>query len=351
MSNLTQRILTAVVLLALFIPALAVKTPWPFWLLTLLLIGAAAWEWSRLNGWTGGRAWASGVFCVACAAGLAALLSIAGDAVAENLKAAGVTSISLGHNDWANNPVAVNAVNHFKWFVAVQFAAFGVVCLLWIIGGAWLLWRGVTRWPALPQWLRWSIGMAMLSVAWVALAVARTWGVGFLLSVLALVWAADIGAYAFGRTLGGKLTGGRKLAPSISPGKTWEGALGGFFCVLLVGAVWTLDFERLWRSVREGWLDLSGVNSSSLYTSLWWQGGPVWFVCVLALLTAMSIVGDLFESLVKRAAGAKDSSQLLPGHGGVLDRIDALLPTLPLVVTIVVYLHWLMLLLQADMPK
>jgi phosphatidate cytidylyltransferase len=199
-----------------------------------------------------------------------------------------------------------------------------VVCLFWIIGVPWLLRRGVTRWPILFRWLRWSIGMAMLIAAWCTLAFAYIWsGVNFLLSALALVWAADIGGYAFGRAFGGKLTGGRKLAPAISPGKTWEGALGGFICVLLVGAVWA-------------WIELRGTLTfwtwpwlRSIY-AFWWLGGPVGFLVGAAFFTAMSIVGDLFESMVKRAAGAKDSSQLLPGHGGVLDRIDALLPTLPL---------------------
>jgi len=286
MSNLTQRIITAVVLLALFIPALAVSSPWPFLLLTLLLIAAAGWEWSRLIGWAGWRAWASGVFCAVCA-------------------------------------VVLSVFDR-------QFVYWSVVCLLWVVGSAWLLWRGVVRWPALPRWLRWSIGMAILAVAWHALVIARIFeGVNFVLSVLALVWAADIGAYAFGRALGGKLTGGRKLAPSISPGKTWEGAVGGFICVLLVGAVWVgLDSQ-----------------SPSLYAALWLRG-PLWFVVGLALLTAMSIVGDLTESLVKRVAGAKDSSQLLPGHGGVLDRIDALLPTLPLAVMVVMCLSPLLELLS-----
>jgi len=290
MSNLTQRILTAVVLAVAFVLTLWVDSPWPFWLLTLLLIAAAAWEWSRLGGWTGWDAWASGALCAVCAVGL------------------------------------------MKWLPVVL----GVVCLLWIVGSPWLLRRGVARWSALPQWLRWSLGMAMLAVAWGALATAHAWGVNFLLSALALVWAADIGGYVFGRALGGKLTGGRKLAPAISPGKTWEGALGGFVGVLLVGAVWI-------------WVDSAWPDSPSLYAILW-SHGPLWFLAGLAFLTAMSVVGDLLESLVKRAAGAKDSSQLLPGHGGVLDRIDALLPTLPLTVTMVLYLPSLMKLLSGSLP-
>ena len=298
MSNLQQRIITAVVLLAVFIPTLYVSAPWPFLLLTLLMMGAAGWEWSRLIGWAGWRAWASGVLCWVCALCLYVLLVIIPEAMSDGLELIPQSAAQLVYGS--------------------------VVCLFWIIGGAWLLRRGVARWSALPRWLRWGIGMAMLSLAWVALAAAYALGVNFLLSVLALVWAADIGAYTVGRALGGKLTGGRKLAPAISPGKSWEGALGGFIGVLAVGAIW-IECERHW-----------GFASASLYKMLW-QRGPIWFLAGLALLTAMSIVGDLTESLVKRAAGAKDSSQLLPGHGGVLDRIDALLPTLPLALTLTAF--------------
>ena len=144
----------------------------------------------------------------------------------------------------------------------------------------------------------------------------RLIGIYFLLSVLALVWVADISAYFAGRALGGKWIT-RKLAPSVSPGKTWEGALGGAAGVLFMATGWVM-----WDK---------GVASASpgIYTAFASRGYI--FLTVAALfLTAMSVVGDLVESLFKRAAGVKDSSRLLPGHGGVLDRIDALLPTLPL---------------------
>jgi phosphatidate cytidylyltransferase len=138
-------------------------------------------------------------------------------------------------------------------------------------------------------------------------------GINFLLSVLVLVWGADVFAYFAGRSLGK-----RKLAISISPGKSWEGVWGGMVGVLLIAAVWL-------------WLDRGALNAQvpSLYSRIAAHG---WWLMVVALLfmCAMSVVGDLVESLVKRSAGAKDSSNLLPGHGGVLDRVDALLPTLPL---------------------
>jgi len=180
----------------------------------------------------------------------------------------------------------------------------------------------VGGWSALPRGPRWLIGVVMLCLAWLAIAQARRVGINFLLSVLVLVWAADIFAYFAGRALGGRLTGGRKLAPAISPGKSWEGVWGGMLGVLAVAAVWI-------------WADrTSAPDSASLYTQLH-AAGLLPLLLGALFLAAMSVIGDLIESLVKRSAGMKDSSQLLPGHGGVLDRIDALLPTLPLALMLV----------------
>ena len=131
----------------------------------------------------------------------------------------------------------------------------------------------------------------------------------FLLSVLVIVWLADTGAYFAGRAFGR-----RKLAPSISPGKSWEGAIGGWLLVLLVAA---------------GVL-ASGLQAPTLVSHFAGTHGLALGALALTVLVAFSVVGDLFESQLKRQAGVKDSSALLPGHGGVLDRIDALLPVLPL---------------------
>ena len=187
---------------------------------------------------------------------------------------------------------------------------------LWVLVGAWLIRAGVAGWPKIPQPVRLVGGLLALSAAWLAVAQARTIGVNFLLSVLVLVWVADIFAYFAGRAFGLKFTK-RKLAPAISPGKSWEGVWGGMAGVLVLAVAWTLADRALQASVP------------SLYSRLASQGW--WLLIVAAIfMAAMSVVGDLAESLIKRSAGVKDSSNLLPGHGGVLDRVDALLPTLPL---------------------
>ena len=270
---LKQRVVTALVLLALLLAALFAPSPWPFDLLTLALIGAAGWEWSRLNESGELPSIAFGVGLVlACLAALAV--------------------------DWTES-----APRQVWWLAA----------LVWVPGGAWALRLGPDFWPALPRVARRVIGGLALWTAWLALANARATGLNFLLSVLCLVWAADIAAY-----FGGRRFGRRKLAPAISPGKSWAGVWSGMIGVLLLGLAW-VQVDRSFA-----------VDSASLYSRLEERIGPFGLVLALVFLAAMSVVGDLVESLVKRSVGAKDASQLLPGHGGVLDRIDALIPVVPL---------------------
>ncbi len=273
---LLHRVLTAVVLLLAMLAALLSSQVWAFSLLTLVLMVAAAWEWARLNQAPPVLAWLLG--------GL--------------LGAAGVWALSAG---W-DQPVA-EGVNPWWW------AASG----LWLLGAAVALRSGPVAWPQLPRAARWVLGVLGLWAAWLALSQAHALGINFMLSVLALVWAADVAAY-----FGGRRFGRRKLAPSISPGKSWEGVWSGLAGVLLLTALWL-------------WLDRTyAFDSPSLYTRLVAVLGWAGTLAALLGLTAMSVLGDLVESLVKRSAGAKDSSRLLPGHGGVLDRVDALLPVLPL---------------------
>jgi phosphatidate cytidylyltransferase len=273
---LKQRIITAVVLLAILLPALFWRTPVPFIFVTLVLIAAAAWEWGRLNGLAPAHAVTAALACLL----LCALSWWAG---------------------WLRTPLPA------LWVVAGA---------CWVLGGGWLLRGGVAGWPRVPRALRLAAGVLALCVAWLAIAQAREIGVNFLLSVLVLVWVADIFAYAAGRTLGMKFTK-NKLAPAISPGKSWEGVWGGMAGVVALATAWTIGDRSF------------DAATPSLYSRLAAHGWPLLVIGAL-FLAAMSVVGDLVESLVKRSAGMKDSSQLLPGHGGVLDRVDALLPTLPL---------------------
>ncbi|MEP6557243.1 MAG: phosphatidate cytidylyltransferase [Burkholderiales bacterium] len=273
---LKQRIITAVVLLALFLPALFYPAPQPFCAATLLLIGAAAWEWGRLNGCSQNVSLALAAICVA--------LCIV-------FWSGGLLTQPLG-TLWAIGGVA------------------------WVLLGGWLLHRGVAGWPKVPKSVRLTGGIAALCLAWLALAHSRVTGINFLLSVLLLVWVADVAAYFAGRAFGCKLVGVR-LAPGISPGKSWEGVWGGMLGVAVLALLWVaLDVAR-------------STTQPSLYTQLASYNTVLLLLAVL-FLSAMSVVGDLVESLIKRSAGAKDSSNLLPGHGGVLDRIDAMLPVLPL---------------------
>ncbi|MGH6639771.1 MAG: phosphatidate cytidylyltransferase [Polaromonas sp.] len=277
---LKQRVITAVVLLAILLPALFYKTPSPFCALALLLIAAGAWEWGRLNG-------------------LSQIGSVA-------LSAVCVLMCGLAwYGGLLEKPLPM------------LWAAAGAV---WVLAGGWLLRNGVVGWPRIPKTLRLLGGLIALWLAWLAVAQARVIGIHFLLSVLLLVWVADIFAYFAGRTFGGRFSKG-KLAPSISPGKSWEGVWGGMAGVVVLSLAWAL----LGGGLGDGFL-----QGQTLYSRLVEHHGIALMLLAVVFLAAMSVVGDLVESLIKRSAGVKDSSGLLPGHGGVLDRVDALLPTLPL---------------------
>jgi phosphatidate cytidylyltransferase len=152
--------------------------------------------------------------------------------------------------------------------------------------------------------------LVLCTVAWFALVALLHDGALWTLSVLALVWLADSTAYFSGRAFGK-----RKLASRISPGKTWAGVWGALAAVL--GAA---------EAVRWIWPELG------LWTTQVLRAAPLLGPIVLAAFVALSIVGDLFESLVKRQAGVKDSGRVFPGHGGAWDRLDASLPVLPLAV-------------------
>lgn len=273
---LKQRVITAIVMLLILLPALFYNSAAPFCAIALLLIAAAAWEWARLNHYGSVASFLSGFVCAAACA----------------------TSWWLGLLDRS---------------VPLLWTLAGAA---WVLVAAWVLHRGVSAWSACPRTVRLAAGLFALFLAWLAVAQARSIGINFLMSILVLVWVADVFAYFSGKALGGRFSQ-NKLAPSISPGKSWEGVWGGMAGVLILAFVWR-------------WADaVSGSTSPSFYSHLGSKGNWLLLIAVM-FIALMSVVGDLFESLVKRSAGVKDSSALLPGHGGVLDRIDALLPTLPL---------------------
>lgn len=273
---LGQRIVTAVVLLALLVPALLAQSSWPFAVLTVGLLAAAGWEWGRLNG-------APQAVSVALALCLLLACAAAGEAAVQR---------------------------------AVPTSVWAVWACAWVLGGTWTLRQGVAGWQGINRKLRWALGVFVLWGAWAALVTARAQGLSFVLSVLCLVWVADVAAY-----FGGRAWGRRKLAPSISPGKSWEGVWSGMVGVGLLA----------WA-----WVSLGGEWGPSVFSLLQDRYGLVAAGLLLMVLCGMSVVGDLFESLVKRTAHMKDSSQLLPGHGGVLDRIDALLPVFPLALALTI---------------
>ena len=268
---LKTRVVTALVLLAVFLAALFCLPPLGWLLFATLVAAVAAWEWGALMALAGASRVALGVGLAVIGLGLA-LLDPAALGLAPGFAEAG----------WRLG----------RWFY-VPAAAF------WLLGAPLWLRR---RWPLPKSLLGVAIGLLLILPTWLALVQLRQVGALALIAIMAVVWLADIAAYFFGRAFGR-----HKLAPAISPGKTWEGAAGGALAVVVYG------FALAPR--------LPGVLADNF---------PL-LLLVLIVLTAISVMGDLFESLLKRLAGLKDSSNVLPGHGGVLDRIDSLTSTLPLV--------------------
>jgi phosphatidate cytidylyltransferase len=268
---LKERVLTAIVLVVGFLAALAFA-PASVWLLLIATVSAlAAREWAALNAFPDNARW---IYAVAVA----------------------LLCVLLGWNVNALPPLWVAAIYALS-------AVFWMGVVPWWMATNWRL----SGMPATA-----AAGMLVLLPSSLALLHLRALDAWLLLAAMALVWIADVAAYFTGRAFGR-----RKLAPSISPGKTREGALGAIAAVLVLGlALRALGDEGLRVLPLAAWLVL------------------------LPALTALSIVGDLFESLMKRQAGVKDSGTLLPGHGGVLDRIDSLTATLPLVGLVVFIIQW-----------
>jgi phosphatidate cytidylyltransferase len=267
---LLTRVITALALLPLVLGMLFAAPDWLWALFGVVIALLACWEWSRMCGLTRtGRS-----LYLAASAAVGAFLWLMHMGLAPG-----------------NFPTAA-------------MTAFVLAATFWIFAAPYWLSRRLRPSPSTCAAAGWVVIWPM----WFALIVLREVSPWLLLALAAMVWAADVAAY-----FAGKRFGRRKLAPAISPGKTWEGVAGGLAGVLLYGLV-LCAIARRWDT------PLAPVFE------------PGWGIPALAamlVLVAVSIVGDLFESWMKRGAGLKDSSNLLPGHGGILDRIDALTSTLP----------------------
>ncbi|MES2298204.1 MAG: phosphatidate cytidylyltransferase [Pseudomonadota bacterium] len=278
---LKTRVITALALLAVLLPVLYFRNVLAFAVVATAFFFAAIWESNRLFRLTKLASWLA------------------------PLAAGAVFALAAGRID------AVGAY----WF--------GAAVLLWLLRFVPGLATGL---PALGTssnaLLCASYGVAILACFLAMIALFDHSSIYFL-SVMALVWVADIGAYFCGKAFGK-----RKLALTISPGKSWEGAIGGGLCVLVLSSLLIVFGASLADSA------LADTFAARLQQRFGWAA----LVAVLLLTVAASVVGDLVESQLKRRAGMKDSSALLPGHGGVLDRIDALIPVLPLAALLSRYL-------------
>jgi len=264
---LKERIITAVVMLVAFAALLGFASTTVFAFVIALVVAAAAWEWSRLCGVHHEHAQTLYAIVV------------------------GVVTLVVMHSPLVDTGIRwVMLAGLLFWLsIPVQFYLNPVLPAIDRVNPTWLV-----------------VGLLILPIAALAIHHLRSYGTAssswMLLYALGVVWVMDIGAYFTGRQFGK-----RKLAPLISPGKSWEGVYGGLACSAMLFL-----------------LALLLAN---------WPDGVAFKLFIATLFAAMfSVIGDLFESRLKRAANMKDSSQLLPGHGGVLDRIDGVLAALPLFV-------------------
>ena len=247
--------------------------PLSAWIILVTAIaGAACWEWGRLMN-------ASPSLRLGFVVAIVALCCL--------LAFVHPSGLGLG----VDEPVKKTMRNFGCWLYLPA------VCFWLLVAPVWIK----NRWSLSKSSPGWVIGIIVILPTWLALIHLRQAGAYSLPAIMGVVWIADVAAYFSGQAFGR-----RKLAPVISPGKTWEGVIGGGLAVLLYGFV----LSRY----------LPGVFITN-YGLL---------IIVLIFMTIMGILGDLFESLLKRQAGLKDSGNLLPGHGGILDRVDSLTATLPL---------------------
>jgi phosphatidate cytidylyltransferase len=238
----------------------------------------------------------------------------------------------IGAWEWANFAGIEKQVGRITYAVVLSTVVFAVsqlpaeyqlpllyVALVWWIL-AFVLVRSYPRsshyWHATQA--RLLLGFIVLLPMWIGFVQLKTYGLSdfLIFYVMLIVWGADVGAYFAGRTFGKN-----KLAPNVSPGKTWEGVYGGLMTTLLIA--------------------IGGGYCLTEYTNivldpLKWAA----LIAVTLLVTMVSVLGDLVESMLKRYRGIKDSSQLLPGHGGIMDRIDSMTAAVPVFALALTWLQW-----------
>jgi phosphatidate cytidylyltransferase len=268
---LRTRVITAVVLVLALLVAVLALPPWGWCAIATALLGISAWEWWGLATGARGSRFAYVLGVGATGAALAWVLGL-----------------------WTGRAGAL-----------LLYPLYAAAVLFWLIAvPIWL-----RRHPAtIPASLVLVAGVVVLIPTFLAMVQLRNIHPAALLLTMGVVWVADIAAFFAGRRFGA-----HKLAPQISPGKTWEGLYGAVIATACYALAWAaLAPRHLPALVR----DIPGTM--------------LWTIAVVEILTVFAVLGDLFESAMKRRAGIKDSGRLLPGHGGVLDRIDALTATLPL---------------------
>lgn len=289
---LKQRIATGVVLVVAFLAALFASSPLVFIGFCWLAILIASWEWSAFAELSAPTQRAG---FVAFIGALMIAIFVAGGFYAQSFA----------------EPIVAGQINLSTLQTLFYFAAvFWLAVLLLLLGYP----RGQQLWSS--QIMRLLLGIIMLSLAWAAILFIRYHGHGqfWVIYVVAVVVCADVGAYFAGKTFGHI-----KLAPAVSPGKSWEGLIGG----LLVALLFALGLTQWFATRPESPLPEQGV-----------------LLLVTAVLAGASVLGDLFESMLKRGCGLKDSGNILPGHGGVLDRIDGLTAALPIFALLALSLGW-----------
>jgi phosphatidate cytidylyltransferase len=267
---LKTRIITALILVAAFVPALFMLSN-VYWAYAMLVVALLA-----LNEWAGLIQLSTTERII-----YLAIAAIAGLAIVQMMQQQG-----------------------FHTFFYHSLNVFLIVTVFWaLLAPCWL----AKKW-AVNKHILALLGLLLMGSVWLALICAKSSDPWLLLALLATIWIADSAAY-----FAGKNFGKHKLAPSISPGKTWEGVLGAMIAVTLFGMVLYLGFD---------------VKTLAIFPALW-------------AIAGLGVIGDLFESMLKRQANIKDSGNLLPGHGGILDRIDGIIPSLPIAILMIyVYNLW-----------